>query len=57
MEKLCKYEINQIIGGDNLFGEYLNKTSTNVISSSQKQQINELPEKSVNTKIINSEQD
>ena len=28
-EKLCKYEINKIIGGDNLFGEYLNKTNLN----------------------------
>ena len=28
-EKLCKYEINKIIGGDNLFGEYLNNTNLN----------------------------
>ena len=38
-------------------GEYLNKTSTNTISSSQKQQITELPENISKTKVINSEQD
>ena len=38
-------------------GEYLNKTSTDVISSSQKQQITELPENSVEAEITNSEQD
>ena len=37
-------------------GEYLNKTSTNVISSSQKQKITELPENSEKAKIINTEQ-
>ena len=37
-------------------GEYLNKTSTDVISSSQKQQITELPENTEKTEIINSEE-
>ena len=38
-------------------GEYLNKTSANVISSSQKEKITELPEKTENTKILNTEED
>ena len=37
-------------------GEYLNKKSTDVISSSQKQQITELPENTEKTEIINSEE-
>ena len=37
-------------------GEYLNKTSTNVISSSQKQKITDLPENSEKAQIINTEQ-
>ena len=37
-------------------GEYLKKTSTDVISSSQKQQITELPENTEKTEIINSEE-
>ena len=37
-------------------GEYLNKASTDVISSSQKQQITELPENTEKTEIINSEE-
>ena len=35
-------------------GEYLNKTSANVIPSSKKEKITELPEK---TEIVNSEED
>ena len=35
-------------------GEYLKKTSTDVISSSQKQQITELPENTEKTEIINN---
>ena len=38
-------------------GEYLNKTSTNVIPSSQKEQIIELPGNSEKAKIINTEED
>ena len=37
-------------------GEYLNKTSTNIIPSSEKEKINELPEISQETKIITSEE-
>ena len=37
-------------------GEYLNKTSKDVISPSQKQQITELPENKEKTEIINSEE-
>ena len=37
-------------------GEYLNKNSTDVISSSQKQKITELPENGLKAKTINSEQ-
>ena len=37
-------------------GEYLNKTSKEVISSSQKQKITELPENTEKTEIINSEE-
>ena len=36
MKKLYKYEINQIIGGDNLFGEYLNNTNLNLTSTVSK---------------------
>ena len=38
-------------------GEYLNKTSSNVIPSSKKEKITELPEKSEKTEIINTEKD
>ena len=38
-------------------GEYLNKTSTNVIPSSQKEQIIELPGESEKAKSINTEKD
>ena len=38
-------------------GEYLNKTSTQVIPSSQKEMINEFPKISENSQIINSEQE
>ena len=37
-------------------GEYLNKTSTNIIPSSEKEKITELPEISPETKIITSEE-
>ena len=38
-------------------GEYLNKTSDNVIPSSKKEKITELPEKTEKTEIINSVED
>ena len=38
-------------------GEYLNKTSANIIPSSNKERITELPEKSENTKIMNTLED
>ena len=38
-------------------GKYLNKTSANVIPSSKKEQLTELPNKIEETKIINTEQD
>ena len=38
-------------------GEYLNKTSTNVIPSSNKETITELPENNEKSKIINDEED
>ena len=38
-------------------GEYLNKTSANVISSSKKEKITELPENTEKTKILNTEED
>ena len=38
-------------------GEYLNKTSTNVIPTSQKAQISELSEGSKEAQTINNEQD
>ena len=38
-------------------GEYLNKTSTNAISSSNKEEIIELPENIKKTEIINTEKD
>ena len=37
-------------------GEYLNKTSMNVITPSQKEKITELPEISEKSKIINREE-
>ena len=37
-------------------GEYLNKISKDVISSTQKQKITELPENTEKTEIINSEE-
>ena len=38
-------------------GEYLNKTSKDIIPSSRKERITELPEKSINSAITNSEED
>jgi NAD(P)H-quinone oxidoreductase subunit K len=38
-------------------GEYLNKTSTNVIPSSKKEKITESQENSEKVEIINSEED
>jgi NAD(P)H-quinone oxidoreductase subunit K len=38
-------------------GEYLNKTSNNVITSSKKEKITELPENTKKTEIINSVED
>ena len=38
-------------------GEYLNKTPANVIPSSKKEKITELPEKSEKKEIINTEED
>jgi len=38
-------------------GEYLNKTSTNVIPSSKKEKITELPENTEKTEIIHTEED
>jgi len=38
-------------------GEYLNKTSTNVIPSSKKEKITESQENSKKVEIINSEED
>ena len=38
-------------------GEYLNKTSANVISSSKKEKITELPENSEKTEIIDTVED
>ena len=38
-------------------GEYLNKTSTDVISSSKKEKITELPENTEKTEIINNLED
>ena len=38
-------------------GEYLNKTSTNVIPASKKEKITELPENSEKAKITNNEED
>jgi NAD(P)H-quinone oxidoreductase subunit K len=38
-------------------GEYLNKTSDNVIPPSKKEKITELPENSEKTEIINSVED
>ena len=38
-------------------GEYLNKNSTNVIPSSKKEKITELPKNSKKTEIINIEED
>ena len=38
-------------------GEYLSKTSAEVIPSSKKEKITELPENSEKTEIINSEED
>ena len=38
-------------------GEYLNKTSTNVIPSSKKEKITELSENTEKTEIINSAED
>ena len=38
-------------------GEYLNKTSENVISSSKKEKINELLDNSKKTEIINTNED
>ena len=38
-------------------GKYLNKTSANVIPSSKKEKITELPENSEKTEIINTEED
>ena len=38
-------------------GEYLNKTSANVIPSSKKEKITELPEKNEKTEIINTVED
>ena len=38
-------------------GEYLNKTSSNVIPSSKKEKISELPEISTETKSINRKED
>ena len=37
-------------------GEYLNKTSTNVIPPSKKEKITELPENTEKTEIINTEE-
>ena len=37
-------------------GEYLNKTSANVIPSSKKEKITELPENTEKTKVINTEE-
>ena len=38
-------------------GEYLNKTSANVIPSSKKEKITELPENTENTQITNTVED
>ena len=38
-------------------GEYLNKTSANVIASSKKEKISELPENSEKTEIIDTKKD
>ena len=38
-------------------GEYLNKTSKNIVPASNKQQINELDVNSEKAKIINAEED
>ena len=38
-------------------GEYLNKTSANVIPSSKKEKITELPEKTEKAEINNTEED
>ncbi len=38
-------------------GEYLNKTSTNIIPSSKKEKITELSKISERSKIINTEED
>ena len=37
-------------------GEYLNKTSTNAISSSYKEKINELPQNSERAEVTNSDE-
>ena len=49
------HEMNLIFSENT--GEYLNKTSSDLISSSQKQEITELPENTEKTEIINSEED
>ena len=51
----CDHEMNLVFSENT--GEYLNKTSTQVIPSSQREVINELPKISENSEIINSEQE
>jgi NAD(P)H-quinone oxidoreductase subunit K len=49
------HEMNLIFSENT--GEYLSKISNKVIPSSNKEKINEFPEKSEKTKIINTEED
>ena len=51
----CEHEMNLVFSENT--GEYLNKTSKNVIPASEKQRITELSEKKEKTEIINTEED
>ena len=50
-----EHEMNLVFSENT--GEYLNKTSTNVVSPSKKEKITELPENTEKNEIINSEED
>ena len=51
----CDHEMKLVFSKNT--GEYLNKTSTNVIPASKKEKITELSENSKNAEVINSEED